>query len=137
MSTKPNITDTFPLQTADRIAKPKERVMLPVSFGQWDRLQGRITRLGNARVDYTNYVAGAWGIFIPSAGTFVGYAPTAHRPAWALPLWGVIAAAAAIGAKLIEKFRIGEETIRSEDAADIVGEMKSIEEAFLRGEARS
>jgi hypothetical protein len=106
--------------------------MLWVSFGQWDRLQGRVTKLGNARVDYTNYVAGAWGVFIPALGTFIGYALQDDRPAWALPLWGAIAVGAAVVALLLAKFREDEGEIRQEDAADIVAEMKSIEEAFLR-----
>jgi hypothetical protein len=107
--------------------------MLWVSFGQWDRLQGRVTKLGNPRVDYTNYVAGAWGVFVPSAGTFIGYAFQHDRPAWALPLWGAIAGASAILATVLDKFRQKEKEIRTEDASDIVAEMKSIEEAFLRG----
>jgi hypothetical protein len=135
MSTQPappNLDSSEPLPSADVLAKPRKREMLWVSFGQWDRLQGRVTRLGNPRVDYTNYVAGAWGVCIPSLGTFIGYALQHDRPAWALPLWGSIAAAAAIVAKLLDKFRQNEGAIRNEDASDIVAEMKSIEEAFLR-----
>jgi hypothetical protein len=112
--------------------------MLPVSFGQWDRLKGRVATLGNARVDYTNYVVGAWGVCIPCGISFVIYAlESTNRPEWALPLYGIGGVASGTVALLLRKFQRAEASIRTADASDIVGEMDTIEEAFLRGEGAS
>jgi hypothetical protein len=132
---KPNL-HTEPLGTADKIADPRARVMLPVSFVQWDRLKARITHLGNPRLDYTNYVMGAWGVSIPCAISFVVYALSSeNRPTWALPVYGVVAAVAGVTAKVLSKFQQSEREIRSADATDIVGEMNAIEEAWQREKA--
>jgi hypothetical protein len=120
------------LPSADVLAQPAKREMLWVSFGQWDRLKGRVTKLGNQRIDYVNYVVGAWGICIPCAISFLIYAFSDNRPGWALPVYGAVAVASGIAAKLLGKFQEQEGDIREEDATDIVAEMQSIEEAFLR-----
>ena len=111
--------------------------MLPVSFGQWDRLKARVKALGNPRIDFVNYVAGAWGIAIPCALSFFVYwgVGEADRPEWSLPVYGSGAVAAGVVALLLRKFQKQETEIRQEDAESIVGEMNSIEEAYLRGES--
>jgi len=127
-------TEEF-IDTADTIAKPKARVMLPVSFVQWDRLKDRVKRLGNPRLDFTNYVMGAWGICIPCALSFFVYLfQPKGRPAWALAVYGITAAASGAAALVLRKFQSDERQIRNEDADDIVAEMDSIEEAWQRGE---
>lgn len=122
------------LATADELAQPRKRIMLPVSFDRWDRLKKRITALGNPRLDLVDYVVGAGGICIPCALSFLVYLGSDDRPAWALPSYGTVALASGAVALLLRHFQLSENQLRTEDAADIVAEMASIEEAYLRGE---
>ncbi len=122
------------LPTADVLAQPRKRIMLPVSFGQWDRLKSRVGVLGNPRVDYVNYVVGAWGISIPCALSFLVFVFQKDRSTWAVSLYGAAALAAGAIALILKQFQRDEADIRRVDASDIVGEMTSIEEAYLRGE---
>lgn len=122
------------LPTADEIAQPRKRIMLPVSFGQWDRLKQRVRDLGNPRLEYVNYVVGAWGICVPCAISFLVYLKDDNPPSWALPTYGVATLAAAAIALIVRKFQKDETHLREQDANDIVGEMTTMEEAYLRGE---
>lgn len=108
--------------------------MLPVSFDQWDRLKERVQKLGNPRLDYVNYVVGAWGICIPCALSLLFYTSQHPRSAWAVSLYGAGAGASAVVALLLRHFQHQETEIRTEDSADIIREMATIEEAYLRGE---
>jgi hypothetical protein len=131
-------TDSGAIPNDDVLARPARREMLPVSFRQWDRIKARVTTLGNPRIDYLNYVVGAWGICIPCALSFVAYLPqTDTRPTWALPAYGSVALASGAVALLLRRFQKDEDDLRVEDAADIVSEMTTYEESYLRGEAAS
>jgi predicted membrane channel-forming protein YqfA (hemolysin III family) len=110
--------------------------MLPVSFGQWDRLKERIGRLGKERVEYVNWVTGAWGICVPCAISFIVYVSQTPRSQWAVALYGAATIAFAIIALILHRFQIQEREIRTEDASDIVREMTTTEEAWLRGETQ-
>lgn len=136
-TTKPSTTTAPTLGTADELAEPRKRIMLPVSFGQWDRLKERIGKLGNQRIDYVNYVTGAWGICVPCVISFLIYAFQTPRPAWPVALYGSGAVASALLALGLRRFQNNEKEIREEDAGDIVSEMTTIEEAWLRGETRA
>jgi len=129
-----NITTEQMLPTADRIAEPRKRIMLPVSFGQWDRLKDRVSRLGKERIEYVNWVTGAWGVCIPCAISFLIYVLQTPRSTWAVSLYGSFAFGFALLALALQHFQKSEREVREEDANDIVREMTTIEEAFLRGE---
>jgi hypothetical protein len=135
-STGPQI-GTEPIPTADQLAQPAPRIMLPISFGQWDRLKGRIARLGNPRIDYVNYVVGAWGICIPCAISFLFYMSQHPRSPLTVSLYGSATAGSAAIALLLRHFQHQETEIRTEDATDIIREMTMVEEAHLRGESPS
>lgn len=117
----------------DVLARPARREMLPVSFGQWQRLRDRVVRLGNPRSDAMRYASISYGVSIPCAIAFLAYALAEQREDWMLPVYGAVAVAAFVVGKLFDKFQRDEDGERVEDARDIADEMDTVEAAWLRG----